>query len=163
MAIRSIYTEKDFSLFEESKEITNFDDSLEKLLCDLKDTLKNSGGIGIAAPQIGYLKRVAIIDLGDDTGTLELVNPEIIEKSGIQEDLEGCLSCPGQFGITRRPMNVTVAAQDRLGEKHIYKGSGLLARAFCHEIDHLDGIIFKDHVIRMLTEEEVEKLTSNDE
>ena len=163
MAIKNILTEENKLLFERSEKIRNFDDSLKILLKDMKDTLEDSGGIGIAAPQIGVLKRVVVIDLGNGTESLELVNPRIVKKSGIQEDLEGCLSCPGQFGITKRPMKVTVVAQNFLGEEHTYEGEGLLARAFCHEIDHLYGVLFKSHVIRMLTEEELEALASESE
>ena len=158
MAIKNIITEENKLLFEKSEKITLFDSSLRELLEDMKDTLKDSGGIGIAAPQIGVLKRVVVIDFGNGTECFELINPEITQKSGEQETLEGCLSCPGQFGMTKRPMKVTVKAQDILGNEHVYEGEGILASAFCHEIDHLDGILFKSHVTRMLTEEELESL-----
>ena len=103
-----------------------------------------------AAPQVGVLRRVVVIDVGE--GLIELVNPVIVKKSGKQEEVEGCLSCPGQSGVTRRPMRVTVEAQNRRGKPITLSGDGLLARAFCHEIDHLDGILFKDNAIRMLDE-----------
>lgn len=157
MAVRKIVRESNDVLYKISNEVTSFDESLNKLLVDLKDTLKSSGGVGLAAPQIGVLKRVVIIDLNDGK-TFDLINPKILKQDGSQEEIEGCLSCPGEFGITRRPMNVLVEAQDPLGNKVTYNGSELLARAFCHEIDHLNGILFKKHVIHMLTEEDLEIL-----
>ncbi len=156
MSVKRIRKEGEEVLYQESETVTAFDSSLKDLIKDLKDTLKDSGGVGLAAPQIGVLKRVVVINLGDETGELELINPEIVGKEGIQEDIEGCLSCPGQFGITRRPLKVVVRAQDVYGNKHMYKGRELLARAFCHEIDHLDGILFKSHVIQMLEDEDLE-------
>ena len=103
---------------------------------------------------MGILRRVVVIDTGE--GLIELVNPEIIKKSGSQQEVEGCLSCPGEYGITKRPMKVTVKAFDRFGNEKIYEGEGLLARAFCHELDHLDGVLYKDNVIRMLSPDEIE-------
>ena len=155
MSVRRIREEGDAVLYQKSEPVISFDYSLKSLVRDLKDTLLESGGVGIAAPQIGVLKRVVVINLGEETGWIELVNPRIVNKEGSQEDIEGCLSCPGQFGITRRPMKVLVTAQDVDGFEHKYKGRELLARAFCHEIDHLDGILFKTHVIRMLDAEEL--------
>ena len=169
MEIRNIITEGNELLRKKSEKITKFDDSLKELIEDMKSTLKNSGGVGIAAPQIGVLKRAVVIDFGEDIGKyagkdikpLVLINPRIVEKSGSQECLEGCLSCPGQFGIIKRPMKVTVKAQDIFGNEHTYNDEGFppLASAFCHEIDHLDGILFKDNVIRMLTQEELDSMT----
>lgn len=158
MAVKEIVKEGNAVLSKVCSEVTSFDSDLSDLLTDLKDTLKVSGGIGLAAPQIGVLKRVVVIDLNGET--YELVNPIITNKSGEQRELEGCLSCPGEFGITKRPMSVTVRAKNPFGKEVIHTGKELLARAFCHELDHLDGILFKKHVIHMLTEEELSKLES---
>ena len=141
MAFRNIIREGDPILRKVSRPVENFDERLWTLLDDMAETLYRAEGAGLAAPQVGILRRVVVIDIGE--GLIELVNPVIIKKSGRQQEVEGCLSCPGQSGVTRRPMRVTVEAQNRHGER-------LLARAFCHEIDHLDGILFKDHAIRML-------------
>lgn len=145
MAIRNIVLEGDPVLYKKSRLIENFDDKLGILIDDMIDTLKRSGGVGLAAPQVGVLKRVVVIDVGD--GLMELVNPEIIDSSGEQREEEGCLSCPGQFAVTLRPKCVTVHAQDRHGNEVMYKGKDLKARAFCHEIDHLDGILFKSRIV----------------
>ena len=120
------------------------------------ETLHLSNGVGLAAPQVGILRRVVVIDVGE--GVIELVNPKIIAYSGEQETLEGCLSCPGEWGYTRRPDYVKVKAQDRNGNEYTIEGRELLAKAFCHELDHLDGIIFKQKAIRMLTPEEIRKM-----
>ena len=120
------------------------------------ETMNMANGIGIAAPQVGILRRVVVIDTGEKK--LELVNPEIISQSGEQRENEGCLSCPGEYGITVRPYKVTVKAQDRNGNEFKVSGEALLARALCHEIDHLDGILFKKHTIRMLTEEDLKNM-----
>ena len=154
MAIRNIIKEGDSALTKKSRLVEKFDEKLRILLDDMIETMEKANGVGLAAPQVGILRRVVVID---DEGTiLELINPEIIKKSGEQQDVEGCLSCPGEYGITKRPMRVTVKAFNRNGEEKIYLGEGLLARAFCHEIDHLDGILFKKHVIRMLNRDEYE-------
>ena len=118
------------------------------------ETMHFKNGVGLAAPQVGILKRVVVIQTGKEEPVFELVNPEIVEISGEQETVEGCLSCPGEFGITKRPMKVKVKAQDRFGKEHFYEGEALLAKAFCHELDHLDGVLFKTHVIRMLDKSE---------
>ena len=131
---------------------------LASLLDDMAETLKKAEGVGLAAPQIGLLRRVCIVDVGDEDGLIELVNPRIIESSGNQSGPEGCLSCPNEYGIVDRPMFVTVKAQDRFGKEFTIKGEGLKARAFCHELDHLDGIIFKQKVQRMLRPDEIERL-----
>lgn len=120
------------------------------------ETLHLARGAGLAAPQVGILRRVVVIDIGE--GVIELVNPKIIAYSGEQETLEGCLSCPGDWGYTRRPDYVKVKAQDRNGNEFTIEGRDLLAKAFCHELDHLEGIIFKQKAIRMLTPREIEKL-----
>lgn len=152
MAIRSIITEGDPMLTKRSRLVENFDERLAILVDDMIQTMKQSNGVGLAAPQVGVLRRVAVID--DGTKVTELINPEIIESSGEQEDVEGCLSCPGEYGITKRPMSVRVKAVDRYGVEHFCEGEALIARAICHELDHLEGILFKAHVIRMLDESE---------
>ena len=156
MAIRQIVKEGDDVLTKKCREVVKFDDRLFTLLEDMKETLELAQGVGLAAPQVGILRRVVIIDIGE--GPIELINPVIIEQSGEQEGLEGCLSCPGEWGITKRPMNVTVKAQDRNGKEFTMSGEGLLAKAFCHELDHLDGIIYKQIAIRMVNPDELEEI-----
>ena len=120
----------------------------------MKETLASAGGAGLAAPQVGVLRRVAVVDAGD--GVIELINPEIIETSGEQTGEEGCLSCAGRWGIVTRPNYVKVKALDRKGKLRTYEGEGLKARAFCHEIDHLDGKLFLDIMTEEILEEEDE-------
>ena len=158
MAIRQIVKEGDDVLTKKCREVVKFDDRLAQLIDDMIETLHQSGGVGLAAPQVGVLRRVVVIDVGE--GVIELVNPVIIEQDGVQESLEGCLSCPGEWGITRRPDYVKVKAFDRNGNEFIIDGEELLAKAFCHEIDHLDGILYKQIVIRMLTPQEIEEMES---
>lgn len=150
MAIRQIRTKGDEILYKNCKEVKNFDEKLHILLDDMYDTLQKNNGVGLAAPQVGILKRAAVIDVGD--GVIELVNPEIIEQSGSQIGSEGCLSVPNVWGEVERPNVVTVKAQDRNGKWFKITGEELLARAFCHEIEHLDGKLFLDRVIRFLDE-----------
>lgn len=145
MAIRNIVKEGDETLRKTCRPVTVFDERLSVLIDDMIQTMHAADGVGLAAPQVGILRRVVVIDIGE--GPIILVNPEIIEKSGQQEEMEGCLSCPGQYGITKRPQTVTVHAQGRDGRAFTLTGADLLARAFCHEIDHLDGILFKDHAV----------------
>lgn len=140
MAIRNIVKHGDEVLTKKCRKVEAFDQRLSQLVDDLFDTLYDSGGVGLAAPQVGVLKRVVVIDLDDEP--YELINPEIIETRGEQNGPEGCLSYPGQFGMVKRPMYVKIKAQDRTGEWHEYEGEELLARAFCHETDHLDGNMF---------------------
>ena len=144
MAIRSIVKVGDPVLSKKCREVENIDDRIITLLDDMIDTLYDSGGVGLAAPQVGVLKRIAVIDVGD--GLIELINPEIVAEEGVQNDLEGCLSIPGKWGYVERPNKVTVRAMDRHGDVYEYEGEKLLARAFCHEIEHLDGILFSSHV-----------------
>ena len=118
------------------------------LLDDMVETMRAADGVGLAAPQVGVLRRICVIETPDE-GLFELINPKIIAYSGEQETEEGCLSVPGRWGVTRRPMHVTVRAMNRAGETVTYTGSGLLAKAFCHEIDHLDGKLYVDCAIRM--------------
>lgn len=155
MALRKIVTKEDPILRKKCRKVEVFDKKLWDLLDDMKETLYKAEGAGLAAPQVGMLKRVAVIDVGD--GYIELVNPEITDMSeDIQEEAEGCLSIPGEFGITRRPKTVIVKAQNREGKWVVYKGDDLKARCFCHELDHLDGILYTDKVVRMLDADEVE-------
>ncbi len=154
MALRKIVTKEDPILRKTSRKVEVFDKRLWDLLDDMKDTLYKAEGAGLAAVQVGMLKRVVVVDVGD--GYIELVNPEITERSEeIQEEAEGCLSVPGEYGITLRPQWVKVKAQNREGKWVLYKGEGLKARCFCHELDHLDGILYTDKVIRMLEADEV--------
>ncbi|BCI60088.1 peptide deformylase [Solibaculum mannosilyticum] len=150
MAIRNIVKEGDPVLKKVSRPVEKFDDRLHVLLDDMYETMKKDG-VGLAAVQVGVLRRVVVIDIGE--GRIELINPEIIAQEGEQQDVEGCLSCPGKYGVTSRPMQVTVKAQDRNGEYFTITGRELLARAFCHEIDHLDGKLFYSHVLYMLDDE----------
>lgn len=146
MALRNIVKEGDSVLRKTSRSVLNFDEKLATLLDDMKETMYKAEGVGLAAPQVGILRRVCIVDIGD--GLIELVNPVIEEEEGSQEGSEGCLSCPGESGIVVRPMKVTVRAQDRFGNTFRITCEELKARAFCHEIDHLNGILYKDKVIR---------------
>lgn len=153
MATRNIVVEGDEVLRKKCRVVEKFDDRLFELLDDMRDTLYGSGnGVGLAAPQVGILRRVVVIDVGE--GLIELINPEIISQSGKQTGSEGCLSCPGQFGIVTRPQKVRVKAQNRSGEWFEVEGEDLLARAFCHELDHLEGRLFKDIAEKMLEENE---------
>lgn len=154
MAIRNIVKEGDEVLAKKARPVTEFNERLHTLLDDMADTMYESGGVGLAGNQVGTLRRVVVIDIGE--GLIELVNPEIIEKDGEQESVEGCLSCPGEYGITRRPYYVKVKAQDRFGEFFEIEGEELLAKAFCHEIDHLEGIIYKQVALRMIDPSELE-------
>lgn len=146
MAIRNILKYGDPTLRKVSRSVVNFDQRLATTLDDMKDTMYDADGCGLAAPQVGILRRYCIIDVGD--GLIELVNPVIIEKSGVQNENEGCLSIPGDYRTTVRPMKVTVRAQDRNGNTFTVTGEGLKARALCHEIDHLDGKLFIDRAIK---------------
>ena len=152
MAIRNIRTENDPILRKKSRVVENFDEKLWQLLDDMKETMEMAEGVGLAAVQVGILKRVVVIDVGD--GLMELVNPEIIETEGVQCSAEGCLSLPGKQGTTMRPMTVKVKAQNRHGNWCVYKGTELKAKAFCHEIDHLDGVLYID---KLASSEEIEK------
>lgn len=145
MAIRNIRVDDDPILRKQSRPVTEFNDRLFELLDDMKDTMYNSGGVGLAGPQVGVLRRVVVMDVSEDRNEyIELINPEITEVDGIQTGTEGCLSLPGLYGVVSRPNVVKVKAQNREGKWCLYKGEGLKARCFCHEIDHLDGILYKD-------------------
>ena len=153
MGIRKIMTVKDPCLHKVCRPVEKFDKRLHKLLDDMKETLVDANGVGLAAPQVGILRRVVIVDLGDEM--LELVNPELLETSGEQEGAEGCLSVPGKYGLVKRPNYAKVRAQDRDGNWFEAEGEELIARCFCHELDHLDGIVYTEIMERFLTEEEL--------
>ena len=161
MALRQIITEGDPKLGKVCRPVTNFDKKLHDLLDDMNETLIHSGGVGLAAPQVGILRRVVVVDTGDDI--LELVNPEIIETSGEQDGIEGCLSVPGVYGFVKRPNIVTVQAQDRNGNWFEVTAEELIARCFCHECEHLDGHLYKEKVYRYPTEEELAEMFGGDE
>ena len=161
MARRNILTKEEPGLYKHCRPVTDFNPRLHQLLDDMRDTLSQENGVGLAAPQVGVLRRAVIVletnvPEGEDEYIIELVNPEIIESDGEQYGAEGCLSVPGEYGLVRRPMHVKVRAQDRNGESFEVEGEGLTARCFCHEIDHLNGIVFTSKCERMLTEEELE-------
>lgn len=145
MALRNIRTKEDPILYKKCRMVEKFDENLSNLIDDMLETMKHEDGVGLAAPQVGILKRVLVINVGD--GDIELINPVIVETKGEQREQEGCLSFPGEFGTTLRPMYVAVEGKNRKGETVKYTGEGLKARAFCHEIDHLDGIVFKSRLI----------------
>lgn len=144
------------SLRKRSRPLDGVTDRTRILLDDLYETMQDANGVGLAAPQVGVLRRVVVIDVGE--GRIDLVNPEIVSAEGEQEDREGCLSVPEECGIVKRPMKVTVRALDRNGKPITVTGEGLLARALCHEIDHLDGVLYVDKASRMLTPEEMDEL-----
>ena len=161
MALRNILKIGEDRLRKRSRTVTSFDDRLHQIIDDMRDTLIDSGGVGLAAPQVGILRRIVLVmdtnkeELTDEEQIIELINPEIIEVSGEQIGAEGCLSVPGEYGVVTRPENVTVKAQDRFGNEFTVSGYGLTARCFCHECDHLDGILFVDKAERMLEPEEL--------
>lgn len=165
MALRNILTKEQPGLYKICRPVTDFNPRLHQLLDDMAETLAQANGVGLAAPQVGVLRRAVLVietnvPEGEEERLLELINPEILETSGEQYGPEGCLSVPGEYGLVKRPMNVKVRAQDRFGNWFEAEGTGLTARCFCHEIDHLDGIVFTSKCDRMLTEEE---LTASDE
>lgn len=146
MAILNIVKEGDPVLRKTSREVTEITPRIIRLLDDMAETLKEANGAGLAAPQVGVLRRVVLVDT-EETGLLELINPKIIAYTGEQEEAEGCLSVPGVWGTVKRPESVTVKALNRKGEEFTITGKGLAARAFCHELDHLDGTLFIDKMI----------------
>lgn len=152
MAIRNILKVGDPILTKKCRTVEKIDDRILTLLDDMADTLYESGGVGLAAPQVGVMRRVVVIDTGDSL--LELINPEIISSEGEQTDAEGCLSYPGKYGYVTRPNKVTLRAMDRNGDIKEYTGEGLLARAFCHETDHLEGKMFMELVTEWVEDEE---------
>ena len=157
MGLRKILTAKDPALHKVCKPVTSFDSKLHKLLDDMTETLIDSGGVGLAAPQVGILRRVFVVDMGgEEPEIVEFVNPEILETDGEQVGAEGCLSVPGKYGLVKRPYYAKVRAQDRYGEWYEAEGEELIGRCFCHELDHLDGIVYTEVMERFLTEEELQ-------
>lgn len=156
MALLKIVTKEDPILRKTSRRVDAITPRILTLLDDMIQTLHKANGAGLAAVQVGVLRRIVLVET-DDIGLVEMINPEIIARSGEQKELEGCLSVPDVWGVTTRPMTVTVRFQNRKGETVELTGTGLTARAFCHELDHLDGILFTDHA-RILTDAELKKL-----
>ena len=161
MAQRNILTKEQPGLYKKSRPVTEFNPRLHQLLDDMIDTLSTANGVGLAAPQVGVLRRAVIVletnvPEDEDEYIIELINPEIIEASGEQEGAEGCLSVPGKYGIVTRPMVVRVRAQDRYGTEFEVEDEELTARCFCHEIEHLDGHLYTEHC-KVLTDEELEQ------
>ena len=154
MGLRRILTDKESALHKVCKPVTNFDWRLHKLLDDMRETLAVANGVGLAAPQVGILRRVVIVDTGEEI--LELVNPTLVETDGEQIGPEGCLSVPGKYGLVKRPYYAKVRAQDRNGNWYEAEGEELIGRCFCHELDHLDGIVYTEVMERFLTDEELE-------
>ncbi len=153
MAIRNILRDTDERLRKKSRPVEQFDGRLAELLGDMADTMHRADGVGLAAPQVGILRRAVVIDIGE--GVIEMVNPEILWKSDeLLDEAEGCLSSPGEYGMVKRPKKVRAAYFDRSGNRCEIEGEGLLARAICHETDHLNGILFKDLASEMLDPEE---------
>ena len=158
MGLRKILTDKDPALHKVCKPVTSFDEKLHKLLDDMTETLIESGGVGLAAPQVGILRRIFLVDVGEeDNEIVEFINPEILETDGEQVGPEGCLSVPGKYGLVKRPYYAKVRAQDRYGDWFEAEGEELIGRCFCHENDHLDGIIYTQVMDRFLTEEELSR------
>lgn len=163
MALREILTQGDPALTKTCRPVEKFDRKLHDLLDDLKETLTDSGGVGLAAPQIGILRRVVVVVEDADEHILELVNPVIVSQEGEQNGWEGCLSVPGKYGMVQRPNLVTVRAQDRDGNFFEASGEGLVARCFCHETEHLDGHLFVEHTDRLYTVEELDAMEKAEE
>jgi len=153
MALRKILTDAEPVLHKSCKPVVDFDKKLHTLLDDMRQTLIESGGVGLAAPQVGILRRVVLVDTGEEI--LELINPTLVETDGEQIGAEGCLSVPGKYGLVKRPYYAKVRAQDRDGNWYEAEGEELIARCFCHELDHLDGILYTEIMDRYLTEEEL--------
>ena len=153
MGIRKILPDTEAALHKVCRPVEKFDWRLHKLLDDMKETLAEANGVGLAAPQVGILRRVVIVDTGEEI--LELVNPQMLETDGEQEGPEGCLSVPGRYGLVKRPYYAKVRAQDRNGDWYEAEGEELIARCFCHELDHLDGILYTQVMERFMTEEEL--------
>ena len=147
MAIRNIVQVGDDVLRQRCAEVENFDEKLFALLDDMKDTVKKEQGAGLAAPQVGVLRRVVVVDV--DQGYFEFINPVILSQKGEQSGWEGCLSVVGKSGIVSRPMKVKLAYQNRFGDKHTLQAKGFFARAICHELDHLDGVLYIDKAIHI--------------
>ncbi len=159
MATRNIIIYDESVLRAKTRKVEKFDERLHQLLDDMAETMYKEKGVGLAAPQVGVLKKCVVLD--DGNGLIELINPEIIDKEGKQDGIEGCLSYPGEFGITIRPQKIKVKANDRNGKEIELEAEDFLARIMCHEIDHLNGTVFKDIATDMLTEEEIKEITEN--
>ena len=157
MALRKILTEGDPTLYKKSRPVERFDERLHILLDDMKETLADANGAGLAAPQVGILRRVVVVVDADDQ-MVELINPELIHTEGEQTGLEGCLSVPGKYGLVTRPYKARVRAQDRNGKVFELDGEEIVARCFCHELEHLDGHLFVEHTDRLYTVEELEAM-----
>ena len=157
MSLRTILTQGDPALAKTCRPVEKFDQKLHELLDDMKETLVQANGVGLAAPQIGILRRVVVVMDAEDN-MVELVNPQIIASAGEQTGLEGCLSVPGKYGVVTRPATATVRAQDRDGNFFDMSGEGIVARCFCHELEHLDGHLFVEHTDRLYTVEELEAM-----
>lgn len=157
MSLRTIVTQGDPVLAKTCRPVEKFDQKLHELLDDMKETLVQANGVGLAAPQIGILRRVVIV-MDAEENMVELVNPQIIASDGEQTGLEGCLSVPGKYGVVTRPATATVRAQDRNGNFFEMSGEGVVARCFCHELEHLDGHLFVEHTDRLYTVEELESM-----
>ncbi len=169
MALRNIVKEGDSVLTKKCRTVTDFNGRLHQLIDDMRETLLQANGLGLAAPQVGVLRRVVVVlDVSIESENpedqlIELVNPEIIASSGEQEDWEGCLSVPGIYGLVTRPDTVTVRALDRFGNPFEVTGTGLTARCFCHELDHLEGHLFKELAVQLATPEEIEAMEEEEE
>ncbi len=150
MAIRNILKDEDPMLRKVCRPVTEFNERLWQLLDDMADTMHAAPGVGLAGPQVGILRRVVVMDVGD--GVIEAINPEIVSREGEQNGEEGCLSFPGKWGMVTRPYKVKMKAQDRHGKWYFLTGEELLARCMCHEIDHLDGVVFLDHVSEVMVD-----------
>ncbi len=155
MALLNILDDSDETLRRKSRPVENIDKRIHRLLDDMRETMEDACGIGLAAPQVGVLRRIAIVDDGERI--IELINPEIVVTDGCQEGNEACLSVPGKYGTVKRPMKVVVKAQDREGNEITVEGEELIARAFCHEIDHLDGILYTDLATEMFANDPEEE------
>ena len=153
MGLRKILTDKEPSLHKVCRPVERFDGKLHKLLDDMVETMKDAHGVGLAAPQVGILRRIVVVNTGEEV--LELVNPTLLETDGEQIGAEGCLSVPGKYGLVKRPYYARVRAQDRFGDWYEVEGEELIARCFCHELDHLDGIVYTEVMERFLTEDEL--------
>lgn len=156
MGLRKILTDADPALHKTCRPVESFNSKLHNLLEDMQETLIDSGGVGLAAPQVGILRRVVLVDTGEEI--LELINPTLVETDGEQDGPEGCLSVPGKYGWVKRPYYAKVRAQDRDGNWYEAEGEELIARCFCHELDHLDGIIYTQVMDRFLTDKELEEM-----
>lgn len=156
MALRKILTQEEPTLHKKCRPVTSFDKKLHVLLDDMIETLYDANGVGLAAPQVGILRRVVVIDTGEEI--LELINPEILETSGEQDGMEGCLSIPDEYWMVKRPEHVKAKAQDRSGEWYEIEADELIARCICHECDHLDGHLYTEFAYRKLSDEELRQM-----